>query len=65
MDPWKENQLLMTRRHFFGLNAAGIGTAALASVLGQNLGAAGTSFERPYPGLPGVPHFAPKAKRVI
>ena len=27
--------LLMTRRHFFGLNAAGLGTAALGVTAGQ------------------------------
>jgi hypothetical protein len=69
MDPWKENGLLLTRRHFFGLNAAGIGTAVLASLLGEDLRAENTAAprteERPFPGLPGIPHFAPKAKRVI
>ena len=46
-------QLQFTRRHFFSRTATGIGTAALSSLLH----AAG--------GLPGLPHFAPKAKRVI
>jgi hypothetical protein len=58
----------MTRRHFFGLNAAGLGTAALASLLGKDLMAdsvAGPSKESAAGGLPGLPHFAPKAKRVI
>ena len=32
-----EHRTLMTRRHFFGLNAAGLGTAALASLLGKDL----------------------------
>jgi hypothetical protein len=49
----------LTRRHFFGLQAKGIGIAALASLLGQQARAARVG------GLPGVPHFAPKAKRVI
>jgi hypothetical protein len=68
MDPWTEYSLLMTRRHFFGLSAAGLGTAVLASLLGEDLRArtlSSASSERPYPGLPGIPHFAPKAKRVI
>lgn len=47
--------LQMTRRHFFGRAASGAGTAALASLLSRDLEAA----------LPGVPHFAPKAKRII
>ncbi|MEX2263825.1 MAG: DUF1501 domain-containing protein [Bryobacteraceae bacterium] len=47
----------MTRRYFFGRSAAGIGTAALASLLGKDLSAA--------EGLPGLPHFTPKARRII
>jgi Protein of unknown function (DUF1501) len=61
--------LLLTRRHFFGLNAAGLGTAALASLLGKDLMAdAGTTTAATRStagGLAGLPHFAPKAKRVI
>lgn len=49
--------LNLTRRHFLGRTSTGIATAALASLL-QRDAAAGE-------GLPGVPHFAPKAKRVI
>jgi hypothetical protein len=70
MDPLQENRILMTRRHFFGLNATGIGTAALAHLLGKDLladnpgksMAAGQTGEG---GSLGLPHFAPKAKRVI
>jgi hypothetical protein len=51
--------LNMTRRHFFGRSATGIGVAAIANLLGQDLSAA------VHGGLPGLPHFAPKAKRVI
>jgi hypothetical protein len=58
MDPRIEAQLLVTRRHFFGLGSTGIGVAALAGLLGQDLHAAGEA-------LPGIPHFAPRAKRVI
>jgi hypothetical protein len=47
-----------TRRAFFGRAATGLGTAALASLMGRDLKAATG-------GLPGLPHFAPKAKRVI
>ena len=70
MEPQQEHRLLLTRRHFFGLNAAGIGTAALAALLGGQLRGEGTAVtggrsERPFPPLPGIPHFAPKAKRVI
>ena len=56
-DAITERKLLITRRHFFGRTATGIGTAALASLLGKDL--------RADTALPGLPHFAPKAKRVI
>src|SRR5579863_686958 len=45
-----------TRRRFFARGAQGIGALALASLLGDK--ARGE-------GLPGLPHFAPKAKRCI
>jgi Protein of unknown function (DUF1501) len=48
----------ITRRHFFSRTATGIGIAALGTLLAEDgLAAAG--------GLPGLPHFAPKAKRVV
>ncbi|MBI3693733.1 MAG: DUF1501 domain-containing protein [Acidobacteria bacterium] len=49
--------LLLTRRHFFSRTSTGLGLAALASLLPRDLEAS--------TGLPGLPHFAPKAKRVI
>src|SRR5437762_14203578 len=65
MNPVLENRLLMTRRHFFGRGAAGIGAAALGSLLNPNLFAA-LANEADSSKLPlGKPHFAPKAKRVI
>ena len=68
MNPMQENRLLMTRRYFFGLNAAGLGTAALTALLGKDiLLAQETAGIVPSVrgGLPGLPHFLPKAKRVI
>src|SRR2546427_8362277 len=64
MDQRCETQLLLTRRHFFSLTSTGIGVAALASLLNHDLRA---SDEAPNPagGLPGLPHFPPRAKRVI
>ncbi|MFN3322751.1 MAG: DUF1501 domain-containing protein [Bryobacteraceae bacterium] len=47
----------LTRRHFFSRTSTGIGIAALASILRDDL--------RGDDGLPGLPHFTPKAKRVI
>jgi hypothetical protein len=60
MNPLLEHQLLITRRHFFGRAATGIGLAALASLLSDDLRAASASG-----GLKGLPHFTPKARRVI
>jgi len=62
----REHALLQTRRQFFGRSAAGIGTAALASLLNPNLFAA-TKPDAPA-GIPGAlpeTHFPAKAKRVI
>src|SRR3954453_21120459 len=65
MHPIRENQLLINRRHFFGRMATGIGAAALGSLLNPGLLAALTSDTKRYGNLPGLPHFPPKAKRVI
>src|ERR1700756_1801503 len=63
MSPMHEHLQTMTRRHFFGRAALGLGVPALASLLAQSSSAgAGTS---PPGVLPGLPHFAPKAKRAI
>jgi Protein of unknown function (DUF1501) len=65
----RECELLQTRRQLFGLGAKGIGLAALAGLLRQD----GLAFipdgdsnrDSKTGGLAGLPHFAPKAKRVI
>ncbi len=63
MDPVREHIQAVTRRHFFGRSAIGLGGAALASLLpGTTLGGAP---EKRSGGLPDLPHFAPKAKRAI
>src|SRR5687767_3872638 len=61
MHPLLESQLASTRRHFF--RQLGVGGAALASLLNADTQAA----EEParVGGLPGLPHFAPTAKRVV
>ena len=65
MDPLRENSLLMNRRHFFGRSAAGIGAAALGSLLNPSMFAS-VGPDATAPGFPlGESHFAPKAKRVI
>ncbi len=67
MNPIRESKLIETRRHFFGRSAAGIGTAALSSLLNENVRAttAADGTDPQLGGIPGVPHFAAKAKRVI
>jgi len=67
MDIDKEAALHLTRRQLFGLGARGIGVAALGSLLGRDLGAAlpGEVRDPRTGGLVGLPHFAPKARRVI
>lgn len=61
MHPLHERQLLLTRRHFFGRSATGIGAVALASLLHNDIrGALPASG-----GLAGLPHFPATAKRVI
>ncbi|MFP6752183.1 MAG: DUF1501 domain-containing protein, partial [Pirellulaceae bacterium] len=55
-------QELITRRHFFGRSAGGIGIAALATLLEGSLPAAPPAA---WPALPGLPHHPPRAKRVI
>jgi hypothetical protein len=64
MGPMDETGLLLTRRHFFGRSASGIGLAALASMFGNGNGLRAEEATA-HGGLPGLPHFAPKAKRVI
>jgi uncharacterized protein (DUF1501 family) len=49
-----------SRRRFFARGAQGIGALALASLLGEDKSLAAVTG-----GLPGLPHFAPKAKRCI
>ncbi|MBK9316166.1 MAG: DUF1501 domain-containing protein [Acidobacteria bacterium] len=69
MNPIDERLLGMTRRHFFGRLSLGVGTAALTSLLGKDLSAAislqGPQESAQKAGLPDLPHFAPKAKRII
>ena len=67
MNPIQEQIDLMTRRHFFGRTGLSLGTAALSTLLAKNSrsddspagGATATG------GLPGLPHFPPKARRAI
>lgn len=69
MNTFQEYYSAITRRHFFGQGALGLGTAALASLVGEQSRAATavSKFAEPdrVGGLPSLPHFAPKAKRAI
>jgi hypothetical protein len=56
-----EYPLLLTRRHFFGRTATGLGVAALASLLARDGFAAEAKPKGVLPAL----HFVPRAKRVI
>jgi hypothetical protein len=72
-----EEALHLSRRQFFGRAAHGIGIAALAGLLQQEGLAAPPAFGggqghaaaekggAAMPPLPGLPHFPPKAKRVV
>ena len=61
VNPIIDHARALTRRAFFGQSALGVGAAALGSLF--------TSESSPQDpggnGLPGLPHHAPKAKRVI
>jgi len=73
VDPRREFELVMTRRHFFGRAATGIGVFALGDLLNADKAFAhavmqeqakkviGNSFH----GALAAPHFPPKVKRVI
>ncbi|MBS0211223.1 MAG: DUF1501 domain-containing protein [Planctomycetes bacterium] len=70
MNPMLAQQLDLTRRQFFGRSGVRLGGLALAMLaargstpLGSTLRAA--TSERIQPALPGLPHFAPRAKSVI
>lgn len=68
MNPLEENYLNITRRQFFAKTAgglgAGLGLAALQSLFGSQ-GSATIDQAGDTHGFSQIPHFAPKAKRVI
>ncbi len=61
--------LEVTRRHFFGECGVGVGKIALGMLLGESVAgaafSASTAAEPEGSLAPKLPHFAPKAKRVI
>ncbi|MBI2947053.1 MAG: DUF1501 domain-containing protein [Verrucomicrobia bacterium] len=62
-----ERNLTVTRRHFFRECGVGLGKIALASLLTDAFAQRGSAASAPIgnPLTPHVPHFEPKAKRVI
>ncbi len=68
MNPAIEFHEQLTRRRFFEGAGLKVGGIALASLMGKDAVASGpTSSDsaQVHPPLPGFPHFAPKAKRLI
>lgn len=69
MDPLFEYHVQQTRRQFFGSTGLRLGTIALSGLLaGRGFGEAppaASAAERVHAPLPGFPHFAPRAKRLI
>jgi hypothetical protein len=63
-NPFAENLARVTRRQLFGSAGQGIGLAALASLLGRDA-LAGAGVSAGQAGLPGLPHHAPKSKRMV
>ena len=63
MDPFIEYHRQQTRRQFFGQTGLRMGGVALAGMLGDSFASGVSSLVQP--ALPGLPHFAPKAKRLI
>lgn len=66
MHPALEQQLLISRRQFFGSSGVRLGEAALAMLAAKGASAIDRpGAQRMHLGLPELPHFAPKAKSII
>ena len=66
MNPAQERLHLLSRRHFFKATGLAAGRIALAGLMFPHLvRATGSNKVLAHPALPGLPHFAPKAKRLI
>ena len=65
MDPLFAHHLHQTRRQFFGQMGLRAGSIALASLLAREQAGAAPAAGAVHPPLPGLPHFAPRAKRLI
>ncbi len=66
MHPAAEHTLQTTRRQFFGDSGLRLGGLALSMLLGSSAIPRTTQAGSPsQPGLPGLPHFAPRARSII
>ena len=67
MNHWNQIQIGLNRRTFLSQSGVGLGAAALSSLLSGEKTATAQSKRQQASigGLPGLPHFAPQAKRVI
>ena len=67
MHPLVEQQLVLTRRQFFGTSGIRLGGLALWLLAGRSAAAAETQsgIPRSHPPLPGLPHFPPQAEHLI
>ena len=65
MFPQEESSLELTRRELFQRTGTGVGGLALAWMLGRDSQAAPTAAANLNPLAAKVPHFAPRAKRII
>ncbi len=66
MHPFLQRQHLETRRQFFRGAGLNLGALSLASMLaGDATAGDSAATTQVHPSLPGLPHFAPKAKRLI
>lgn len=65
MNPITEFQLNSTRRQLLANSSRVVGAAALASLSAEGTKQAIAAPDNGRGGIPGLPHFAPKAKRVI
>ncbi len=65
MSLFNDYRILETRRQFFARGKNALGTAALTTLLGDQLAAPAAAPDYPGANPLGLPHFVPKAKRVI
>ena len=65
MNPLEKHELLMTRRQLLARGRGCLGAAALATLFNSDNAEANSATVSSNPGIPGLPHIPPTAKRVI